>query len=90
MYNMMDYEEPRVTALYFAMLIFIGAFFLINLILAVVHRAFINIEHEELVRDFNKEKGKLDEVIQLLKKESALYDSDKCKRIAGLEFIKDL
>lgn len=43
MYNMMDSQFPFLAALIFIFLIIIGSFFLINLILAVIIKAFINI-----------------------------------------------
>jgi len=81
MYNMTDYDQPEVAALYFVFLILIGALFLVNLILAVVHNAFISIEHEELVRQFQTQPAKLDEAIDLLNYEASLFNENETDRV---------
>lgn len=48
MYNLMDVDSPFFAALYTILLVMFGAFFLMNLILAVIIQAFINITKKEL------------------------------------------
>jgi len=70
----MNFEEPIVACLYFIMLIFVGSFFLINIILAVMHRAVINSEYEQIAIEISNDERKLDEAILLLKAENEIYD----------------
>jgi hypothetical protein len=74
MYNLMDFSFPLLACMIFILLVVIGSFFLINLILAVILRAFINIQQEELVSDFEKKEELFYEVIELLKYEAKVHE----------------
>lgn len=43
MYNLMDASTPRISSFYISLLIWVGSFFLLNLILAVIMNKFTTI-----------------------------------------------
>jgi Ion transport protein len=54
MYNLMDVDWPFFAAIYTIFIVVVGSFFLMNLILAVIIQAFIQITKRELEDDVRK------------------------------------
>ena len=54
MYNLMDVGLPLFAAAYTIMIVIVGSFFLMNLILAVIIQAFIQITKKELEEEAQK------------------------------------
>jgi hypothetical protein len=46
MYNLMNAESPYMAAIYCCFIVFIGSFFLINIVLAVILESFITVQQE--------------------------------------------
>lgn len=53
MFNLMDLDNSVFAAIYSITIVVIGSFFLMNLILAVIIQAFINITRKDLEEDIN-------------------------------------
>lgn len=66
LYNMMDSTNVVISIVYFCSLILLGSFFLLNLILAVVQESYVNIQSEELVKDFQQNMKIVNSIIEQL------------------------
>jgi hypothetical protein len=44
MYNLMNATSPYMAAIYSCLIVFLGSFFLINIVLAVILDSFINVQ----------------------------------------------
>ncbi len=60
MYNLMDVGLPLAAALYTIMIVIVGSLFLMNLILAVIITAFIQITEKEIKQEKQKKSKRLD------------------------------
>eukprot|EP00347_Sterkiella_histriomuscorum_P013361 403365010 len=70
MLDLMDGDIPFLGAFYCIMIVVVGSYFLMNLILAVIIQAFINIQKREIDEEIMKlESNKLDEDMQELQDE---------------------
>ena len=54
MYNLIDSDISVLAALYCMIIIVFGSFFMLNLILAVIIQAFINIQKEHLTEEIDR------------------------------------
>lgn len=54
MYNLMDSDQPIIAAIYCVSLILLGSLFLLNLILVVVVKVFLNIYETEVKQQAEK------------------------------------
>lgn len=66
LYNMMDSTNVLISIVYFCSLILLGSFFLLNLILAVVQESYVNIQSQELVKDFQQNMKIVNSIIEQL------------------------
>lgn len=66
LYNMMDSTNVLISIVYFCALILLGSFFLLNLILAVVQESYVNIQSQELVKDFQQNMKIVNSIIEQL------------------------